>query len=206
MQLKQKKRPTKGGAAHVAVLSPPPFEGSSQQSQSSSSADIGQWRHQLSRFHHREWGELLRLIRKVHRVSSNSFMVNFRLLILQKLTRKKTLMARLQEDRDIGTEDLLSSGLIPSCHPSLERTGEDEHMNGGGVHRSTNKTGGRDDKGDSKGSGRHLCYLALSPLESIGLAQGNCVLNSLKQCWPIPVNGPTLLKLHCLAIALKNEA
>ena len=42
-------------------------------------------------------------------------MVNFRLLILQKLTRKKTLMARLQEDRDIGTEDLLSSGLIPSC-------------------------------------------------------------------------------------------
>ena len=77
-------------------------------------------------------------------------------------------MARLQEDRDIGTEDLLSSGLIPSCHPSLERTGEDEHMNGGGVHRSTNKTGGRDDKGDSKGSGRHLCYLALSPLESIG--------------------------------------
>ena len=55
------------------------------------------------------------------------------------------------------------------AHPSLESTGEDEHINGGGgVHRSTNKTGGRDDKGDSKGSGRHLCYLALSPLESIG--------------------------------------
>ena len=45
------------------------------------------------------------------------------------------------------------------------------------------------------------------PSRALGPAQGNCVVNSLKQCWPIPVNGPTLLKLQCLASnALKNEA
>ena len=60
-----------------------------------------------------------------------------------------------------GKEDLLSSFLIQSYSSFIW---EDEHSVGGrGVHRSTNKTGGKDDKGDSKGSGRHLCYLALSP-------------------------------------------
>ena len=56
-------------------------------------------------------GELLGLIRNCTECS----MILSRLLILQKLTRKKMLMTRLQEDRGIGTEDLLSSGLIPSC-------------------------------------------------------------------------------------------
>ena len=49
------------------------------------------------------------------------------------------------------------------------------------------------------------------PLRVSGLAQGNCVLNSLKQCWPIPVNGPTQLCRNSIAWqdvsnALENEA
>ena len=35
------------------------------------------------------------------------------------------------------------------------------------------------------------------PSRVLGLAKGNCVVNSLKQCWPIPVNGPTPLLGYC---------
>ena len=60
---------------------------------------------------------------------------------------------------------------------------------------------GNDDKRDSRSSGRHPCYLHCLLFRVLGPAQGNCVVNSLKQCRPIPVNGLTLLKpSHCLAL------
>ena len=60
---------------------------------------------------------------------------------------------------------------------------------------------GNDDERDSRSSGRHPCYLHCLLFRVLGPAQGNCVVNSLKQCRPIPVNGLTLLKpSHCLAL------
>ena len=142
------------------------------QSQSSSSADIGQWRHQLSRFHYKEWGGAPWTDKKVYKALNISIMmyseVAFLLLNWTWKGYKWPICSAFEDEQeDKRRWQGWSAVILPDpilSHPSLESTRKDEHTNGGrGVHRSAKKTVGKDDKGDSKGSGRHLFYLALSP-------------------------------------------
>ena len=81
-------------------------------------------------------------------------------------------------------------------HPSLESN--DEDTNGGGrVHRSTNKQEEKMTKGIPKAQEGISAIWHCLPSRVLGLSKGICVVNSLKQRWPIPVNGPTPLLGYC---------